>query len=68
MVNAHRTLSDLLLGHTATRSGDLDIEIHTIDTGARIVLDTEIDVLLDTESETALGSEVLLLKLVLLDL
>ena len=68
MVDADGTLGDLLLGNATTRSGDLDVEVHTVDTSARVVLDTQIDVLLDTEAEAALVTEVLLLKLVLLDL
>jgi hypothetical protein len=68
VVDTKRALGDLLLGDTTTWSGNLDIEVHTVDTSAWIVLDTQIDVLLDTESETTLGPEVLLLELVFLDL
>lgn len=53
---------------TLTGATENDIDIHTIDTNGRIVLDTKIDVLLDTETEVAVGGEVALEQLVLLDL
>ena len=68
VVDADGTLGDLLLGNSTTGSRDLDVEVHTVDTSARVVLDTQIDVLLDAEAETALLTEVSLLELVLLDL
>ncbi len=68
VVVTHRALGDLLLGDSSTGSSDLDIEVHTVDTSARVVLDTEIDVLLNTETEVAHLTEVALLQLVFLDL
>lgn len=51
-----------------TLATENDVDIHTIDTDGRIVLDTKIDVLLDTETEVAVGGEVALEQLVLLNL
>src|SRR4051794_17296631 len=45
-----------------------DEEVHSVDTNAGVVLDTEIDVLGDTESEVTSLREVALAELVLLDL
>lgn len=45
-----------------------DEEVHSVDTNAGVVLDTEIDVLGDTESEVTGLREVALAELVLLDL
>ena len=61
------TLS-LSLRHTTTGTRQLDIEIHTEDTGVGVVLDTQINVLLNTETEVARVGEVLLHQLVLLHL
>lgn len=44
------------------------VEVHAVDTNARVVLDTKIDVLVDTEAEVAGLGEVPLAELVLLDL
>jgi hypothetical protein len=68
VVDTNRTTGHLLLSNSSTRSGNLDIEIHTVNTCAWIVLDTKIDVLLDTETEVSALTEVSLLELVLLDL
>ena len=68
MVDADGTLGDLLSGNSGAGSGDLDVEIHTVDTSAGVVLQTKIDVLLDTESESTVATEVLVLEFVLLDL
>ena len=67
-MNTDRTLRDLLLGNTATWSGHLNIEVHTVDTSAWVVLDTEIDVLLETETKVSTLSEVSVLKLLFLNL
>lgn len=53
---------------TLTRAGHAAVEVHTVDTDGRVVLDTEIDVLGDTESEVTGLREVALAELVLLDL
>jgi len=58
----------LAAGNAGTSTAQVDEEIHTVDTGGGIVLDTKIDVLLDTETEAAGLGEVLVEKLVLLDL
>ena len=60
--------SGLSLRHTTTRTSQLDVEIHTENTGVGVVLDSEINVLIDTESEITRIREVLLHQLVLLDL
>jgi len=66
-------LANLLLllaaaGHAVTRALQHDVEIHTVDTRGRIVLDTEINVFGDTEAEVTRGTKVLLEKLKLLHL
>ena len=58
----------LTLAHTATRTSQLHVEIHTEDTGVGIVLDTQIDVLLNTKTEVSRVGEVSLHQLVLLHL
>ena len=60
--------SGLSLGHTTTRTSQLDVEIHTENTGVGVVLDSEINVLVDTETEVSRVREVLLHQLVLLHL
>ena len=44
------------------------VEVHAVDTNARIVLDTQVNVLGDTEAEVTGLGEVALLQFVLLDL
>ena len=66
-------LANLLLllaaaGNAVTRALQHDVEIHTVDTRGRIVLDTEINVFGDTEAEVTRGTKVLLEKLKLLPL
>ena len=68
MIRAKRRAGDLALRDTSTRAGELDIEVHTVDTGGRVVLDTEINMLLNTEAKVASVREVLSANLVLLDL
>lgn len=51
-----------------TRAGHAAVEVHTVNTNGRVVLDAEIDVLADTEAEVASLGEVALAQLVLLDL
>ena len=60
--------SGLSLRHTTARTSQLDVEIHTENTGVGVVLDSEINVLVDTETEISRVREVLLHQLVLLDL
>lgn len=42
-------------GHHLTWASQHDVEVQTVNTDRRIVLDTQVDVLLDTESEVAAG-------------
>ena len=58
----------LALAHTATRTSQLHVEIHTENTGVGIVLDTQIDVLLNTKAKIARVREISLHQLVLLHL
>lgn len=44
------------------------VEVHSVDTNGRVVLDAEIDVLRDAETEVASLGEVALAELVFLDL
>ena len=60
--------SGLSLRHTTTRTSQLDVEIHTENTGVGVVLDSEINVLVNTKSEVSRVREVLLHQLVLLHL
>jgi len=64
----HTALASAALGNTLTRSGHAAVEIHSVDTNRRVVLDTEIDVLADTETEVASLGEVALAQLIFLDL
>jgi len=50
------------------RASKDNIEVHTVDTNAWIVLDSQVDVLLDTETEVPVSGEVFLPQLVFLDL
>jgi len=68
VVVANATAALLAAGDTGTGAVQMDEEIHTVDTGGRIVLDTKIDVLLDTEAEAAGLGEVLVEELVFLNL
>ncbi len=45
-----------------------DVEVQTVDTDRRVVLDTQVDVFLDAEAEVARVAEVLAAQLVFLDL
>ena len=44
--------------NTHARARQDNVEIHTIDTNLRIVLDTQIDVFIDTETEVTVFAEV----------
>ena len=44
------------------------VEVHAVDTNARVVLDAQVDVLADTEAEVAGLGEVAALQFILLDL
>ena len=47
-----------------TRSSQDHVEVHTIDTNARVVLDTKINVFLDTKAKVASSTEVIFSQLV----
>lgn len=61
-------LGSATLGDTLTWTGHAAVEVHSVDTNGRVVLDAEIDVLRDTETEVASLGEVALAELVFLDL
>jgi len=61
-------LASTTLGNTLTWTGHAAVEIHSIDTNSRVVLDTKIDVFADTETEVASLGEVALAEFVFLDL
>ena len=65
---ADSALSSLPVSHAVSRPGQHNVEIHSIDANAGVILDPEVNVLLNTESKVALVGEVLLSKLVLFDL
>ena len=67
------TLSDGLSSspppsHSCTGSRHAAVEVHSIDTNCRVILDAQIDMLRDTEPEVASIREVLLAEFVFLDL
>lgn len=55
-------------GNALTRAGHAAVEVHTVDTDRRVILDPQVDVLVDTETKVAGLREVALPQLVLLDL
>jgi len=61
-------LAATTLGYTLAWSGHAAVEIHSVNTNRRVVLDTKIDVFADTEAEVASLGEVALPQLVFLDL
>jgi len=61
-------LASATLGNSLARSGHAAVEVHSVDTNRRIVLDTKIDVFAYTEAEVASLREVALSELVFLDL
>ena len=65
---ADAALSDLAAGDAGTGAGQTNEEVHAVNAGGGIVLDTKVDVLVDAEAEVAGLGEVLLEELVLLDL
>ena len=48
---AHLSHLQLAVLHTAAGPGEVHVEVHAVDTGARVVLDAQINVLLSAESE-----------------
>lgn len=68
MAGTDARLAAATLGNALTRAGHAAVEVHTVDTDTRVVLDTEIDVLADTETEVTGLGEILLSQLIFLDL
>ena len=68
MAGADSALAAAAAGDALTGAGHAAVEVHTVDTNRRVVLDAEIDVLADAEAEVAGLAEVALAELVLLDL
>jgi hypothetical protein len=68
VVGTNMGLASATLCNTLTRSGHAAVEIHSVNTNRRVVLDAEIDVFADSETEVASLGEVALAKLILLDL
>lgn len=60
--------ADLSLGNTGSLSCQADEEVHSVNSGGRIVLDTQINVFVDSESEVSGLREVLLKEFVFLNL
>ena len=68
VVATDRGLAAATLSNTLSRSGHAAVEIHSVNSDRRVVLDTEIDVFADTETEVTSLREVALAELVLLNL
>ena len=62
------TGAPLLLEHILSGPSQHDVEVHTVDTDVRVVLDTQIDMLSNTEAKVALVGEVFTPQLELLNL
>ena len=56
------------VSHVHTGASQDDVEVHTVDTNGRIVLDAQVDVLLDTESKVSVVRKVFAAQLVLANL
>ena len=54
----------LLVAHVHTGTAKDNIEVHTVNTDGRIVLDTQVNVLLDTEPEISISREVVTAQLI----
>lgn len=68
VASADSALAAAATGDALAGTGHAAVEVHTVDTDRRVVLDAEIDVLVDTEAEVTSLAEVALAELVLLDL
>ena len=55
-------------GHSRTRPSHTAVEVHSVDTNRRVILDSQIDVFRDAEAEVTRLGEVLLAEFVFLDL
>ena len=58
----------LLVSNVHARSAENNVEIHTVNTNGRIILDTQINVFLDTEPEVTVLGKVVTAQLVFFDL
>ena len=68
MASSNVGLASTSLGNSLTRPGHAAVEVHSVDTNRRVVLDAEIDVFADTKTEVASLREVALSQFVFLDL
>jgi hypothetical protein len=68
MGRTNTSLASAALGNTLTRSGHAAVEIHSINTDRRVVLDTEIDMFADSETKVTSLGKVTLAELVFLNL
>lgn len=68
VVGTNGGLAATTLGNTLTWAGHAGVEVHSVNTDRRVVLDTEIDVFGDTETEVTGLREVALAELIFLDL
>jgi hypothetical protein len=68
VAGADPALAAAAAGNTGAGALHAAVEVHAVDTNARVVLDAEIDVLADAEAEVAGLAEVAAAELVLLDL
>ena len=68
MLVSNSTLSSLPVAYAVAGPGQNNVEIHSINANAWVVLDPQINVLLDPKSKVALVRKVLLTQLILLDL
>lgn len=68
MARANFANAALTTANTITRASKDHKEVHTVDTDAGIVLDTQVNVFLDTETEGTTIREVSVLEFVFLDL
>ncbi len=66
--DAHTSTAAFLAGHAEAGAAEHHIEVHTVDTDGRVVLQTQVNVLLNAEAEVAGGREVALFQLVLVHL
>ena len=65
---SNSALSSLPVGNAVARASQYNVEIHPIDPNTWVILYAKINVLLDTKTKVALIREVLLSKLIFLDL
>ena len=53
VIRADVSPTRLASGHTESLATQNDVEIHTVDAGVRVILDTEINVLLNAEAKVS---------------